>query len=225
MLESLNRIAGPNYASALLWTFAALIFLVIVLVIVRLIRSMTFGTFVVGGRNRKTRLAVMDATAVDSHRRLVLIRRDDIEHLILIGGPTDVVVERDIRLIQTRRPGPSGNLAQGQRPSSAPRRPQASSSQPQPISRHEPPVTKPPIAANPTIMPPIQHNNIAVEGKTEPYKPLQSDPIDDTLMSELEVSLDALSVPEPITPVKAQPSLDDEMARLLGELSSHKKQK
>ena len=76
----------------------------IVLVIIRLIRSLTFGTFVAGGRNRKTRLAVMDATAVDSHRRLVLVRRDDIEHLLLIGGPTDVVVEREIRLGQTRRP-------------------------------------------------------------------------------------------------------------------------
>ena len=89
--------AGPEYATAVLWTFAALILLVIVLVIIKLIRSLTFGTFVAGGRNRKTRLAVMDAAAVDSHRRLVLVRRDDIEHLLLIGGPTDVVVERDIR--------------------------------------------------------------------------------------------------------------------------------
>ena len=98
MLEWLEDIAGPNFAAAVLWTFAALLLLVIVLVIIRLIRSLTFGTFVAGGRNRKTRLAVMDAAAVDSHRRLVLVRRDDIEHLILIGGPTDVVVERDIRL-------------------------------------------------------------------------------------------------------------------------------
>ena len=97
-MQWLDSVAGPGYAAALLWTFAALVLLVIVLVIIRLIRSLTFGTFVAGGRNRKTRLAVMDATAVDSHRRLVLVRRDDIEHLLLIGGPTDVVVERDIRL-------------------------------------------------------------------------------------------------------------------------------
>ena len=102
MLEWMQGLGGPQFAAALLWTAAALILLVIVLVIIRLIRSLTFGTFVAGGRNRKTRLAVMDATAVDSHRRLVLVRRDDIEHLLLIGGPTDVVVERDIRLVQTR---------------------------------------------------------------------------------------------------------------------------
>ena len=94
----LEDIAGPNFAPAVLWTLLALVVLVIVLVIVRIVRSMTFGTFVAGGRNRKTRLAVMDAAAVDSQRRLVLVRRDDVEHLILIGGPTDVVVERDIRL-------------------------------------------------------------------------------------------------------------------------------
>ena len=95
---------APVIRRAILWTFAALVLLVIVLIIVKLIRSLTFGTFVAGGRNRKTRLAVMDATAVDSQRRLVLVRRDDIEHLLLIGGPTDVVVERDIRMSQPRRP-------------------------------------------------------------------------------------------------------------------------
>jgi hypothetical protein len=103
MTDWFEGLGGPEFATAVLWTFAALILLVIVLVIIRLIRSLTFGTFVAGGRNRKTRLAVMDATAVDSHRRLVLVRRDDIEHLLLIGGPTDVVVEREIRLGQTRR--------------------------------------------------------------------------------------------------------------------------
>ena len=103
MTDWFEGLGGPEFATAVVWTFAALILLVIVLVIIRLIRSLTFGTFVAGGRNRKTRLAVMDATAVDSHRRLVLVRRDDIEHLLLIGGPTDVVVEREIRLGQTRR--------------------------------------------------------------------------------------------------------------------------
>ncbi len=47
-------------------------------------------------RTRQARLAVMDAAIVDSRRRLVLVRRDDVEHLILIGGPTDVVVEQNI---------------------------------------------------------------------------------------------------------------------------------
>jgi flagellar protein FliO/FliZ len=49
-----------------------------------------------GARGRQPRLAVIDATTVDGRRRLVLIRRDNIEHLLMIGGPTDVVVEANI---------------------------------------------------------------------------------------------------------------------------------
>jgi flagellar protein FliO/FliZ len=48
------------------------------------------------GRSRLPRLAVLDSAIVDARRRLVLIRRDNVEHLILIGGPTDVVVEENI---------------------------------------------------------------------------------------------------------------------------------
>jgi flagellar protein FliO/FliZ len=50
----------------------------------------------VGARGRQPRLAVIDAATVDGRRRLVLIRRDNVEHLLMIGGPTDVVVEPNI---------------------------------------------------------------------------------------------------------------------------------
>jgi flagellar biogenesis protein FliO len=49
-----------------------------------------------GARGRQPRLAVIDAATVDGRRRLVLIRRDNIEHLLMIGGPTDLVVEPNI---------------------------------------------------------------------------------------------------------------------------------
>ena len=42
------------------------------------------------------RLAVTEQATVDSRRRLVLVRRDDVEHLIMTGGPVDVVIETDI---------------------------------------------------------------------------------------------------------------------------------
>jgi len=47
-------------------------------------------------RGRQPRLAVIDAAAVDGRRRLILIRRDNVEHLLMIGGPTDVVIEPNI---------------------------------------------------------------------------------------------------------------------------------
>jgi hypothetical protein len=49
-----------------------------------------------GLRGRQPRLAVIDAASVDGSRRLVLVRRDNVEHLLLIGGPTDVVIEPNI---------------------------------------------------------------------------------------------------------------------------------
>jgi flagellar protein FliO/FliZ len=49
-----------------------------------------------GPRGRQARLAVIDAAALDARRRLVLIKRDNIEHLLMIGGPTDIVVESNI---------------------------------------------------------------------------------------------------------------------------------
>jgi hypothetical protein len=52
-------------------------------------------------RGRMPRLAVIDAAAVDGRRRLVLVRRDNVEHLLMIGGPSDIVVEPNI----VRAPG------------------------------------------------------------------------------------------------------------------------
>src|SRR2546429_5928009 len=56
-------------------------------------------------RGRMPRLAVIDAAAVDGRRRLVLVRRDNIEHLLMIGGPTPIVVEANI-VRATAPPGP-----------------------------------------------------------------------------------------------------------------------
>ena len=51
-----------------------------------------------GAREQRTprRVAVIDAAAVDRRRSLVLIRRDTVEHLLMIGGPTDVLIEPNI---------------------------------------------------------------------------------------------------------------------------------
>ena len=46
---------------------------------------------------RTRRLAYIERTALEGGRKLLLVRRDDVEHLILIGGPIDLVVELGIR--------------------------------------------------------------------------------------------------------------------------------
>jgi len=57
-----------------------------------------FGSNRLGGsaRGRQPRLAVIDAASVDGRRRLVLIRRDNVEHLMMIGGPNDLIIEPNI---------------------------------------------------------------------------------------------------------------------------------
>lgn len=60
-----------------------------------------FGVGALGGavttRGRQPRLGVTDVAMVgDGRRRLLLIRRDNVEHLIMTGGPSDIVIEQNI---------------------------------------------------------------------------------------------------------------------------------
>lgn len=248
MLDWLDEMAGPGYSQAVLWTLLALLVLVVLLVVLKLVSSLRYGTFVAGGRNRKARLAVSDATAVDGHRRLVLVRRDDVEHLLLIGGSSDIVVEQDIRIGQPRRvPAPAEREAP---PAAAPAPAPAVAAPPPPAvrsraaepSRPQPPVMKPaPERAQPpsarvpemrvaaSLRPapargqPVRHDASRTETGTEnrspaaaPTPPLPADDLDSALLKELEVSLDG----DERSNGTAKPSLDDEMARLLGELSN-----
>ena len=44
----------------------------------------------------KKRLSIVEVMAVDAKRRLVLVRRDDREHLVLLGADRDLVVESNV---------------------------------------------------------------------------------------------------------------------------------
>lgn len=94
MIPELMSEYGSKLIVAVVGVGMALVCLVGILWIVRGRRGPS--PFVRGGRNRQPRLQVLDAAAVDARRRLVLVRRDDVEHLIMIGGPTDVVIESRI---------------------------------------------------------------------------------------------------------------------------------
>jgi flagellar protein FliO/FliZ len=66
-------------------------------VIWQLIKAFAFngGPAFFSTRERR-RLALVDWTSIGGGRQLLLVRRDNVEHLILIGGPIDVVVESGI---------------------------------------------------------------------------------------------------------------------------------
>lgn len=48
------------------------------------------------GRGAARRLAVVEVAIVDARHRLVLIRRDDTEHLVLLGPASDLLIESGI---------------------------------------------------------------------------------------------------------------------------------
>jgi hypothetical protein len=52
---------------------------------------------------RGSRLGISEYHEIDKTRRLVLVRRDEVEHLLLIGGGQDIVVESDIGAVEIQR--------------------------------------------------------------------------------------------------------------------------
>ena len=84
---------------SLLLALAAFLFAFAVIALI----AWAFKAFMLSGRSgasflkgRERRLGVVESAAVDGHRKLVLIRRDNVEHLIMTGGPVDVVIETGI---------------------------------------------------------------------------------------------------------------------------------
>jgi flagellar protein FliO/FliZ len=157
-----------------------------------------FGAGRIGGvglRGRQPRLSVIERTNVDGARRwLYLVRRDNIEHLVMIGGPTDIVVESNIVRAQ---PASRGD-AQLPRPHAAeplprtiplpeaatngswPLQPEAPPSPPSPrrAPRVEPIVDEPVgPAAPPTERPPrVQRDTLAALAEDLTAQPLPMQP-------------------------------------------------
>ena len=90
----------PTDLDQLIIYIAAFIFVIALIAIgAWLLKGLTSGGRSGGGgilRGRERRLGVVEAASVDGRRKLVLLRRDDVEHLIMTGGPVDVVIETGI---------------------------------------------------------------------------------------------------------------------------------
>src|SRR3569623_944717 len=96
--RSHRTLTRTHRMSQMLWIFfAILIVLALIGAVAYLLRRFAGrGIGSSNSRGRMPRLAVIDAAAVDGRRRLVLVRRDNVEHLLMIGGPSDIVVEPNI---------------------------------------------------------------------------------------------------------------------------------
>jgi hypothetical protein len=163
-------------------------------------------------RGRQPRLAVIDAAAVDGRRRLILIRRDNVEHLLMIGGPSDIVVEANI----LRASAPSRDA--GQRPGQADLQPRAVtaaestmwSTQPEAPAPRAPrldePVMQWPVEPEPPAPP--RRAEPRVDARPEPRaEPRSADPLAGLAAELSRVQSEPLTrlQPEPISPPKLRP--------------------
>jgi len=76
----------------------ALIFvLALIVVLAKTARRAGFGFPVAATRrNSDKRLSVVEVIPIDGRRRLILIRRDNVEHLVMLGPTTETVIETGI---------------------------------------------------------------------------------------------------------------------------------
>ena len=108
VLGFLTSIFGGAQGS--IWTVLFALFIVVALIVagvwaLKLVFKAS-GSIV---RGRQRRLALIDTMAIDSKRQLVLIRRDDVEHLIITGSTSDLVIETGIPV-----PAPAEQPSSGQ---------------------------------------------------------------------------------------------------------------
>ena len=75
------------------FVFALIFVLALIGLVSWAVRRFNVGERLLSPRRQGRRLRIMETATVDSKRRLVLVRSDDREHLLLIGGASDVVVE------------------------------------------------------------------------------------------------------------------------------------
>ncbi len=122
MPDWLAQTTGMSQGSAQLLAvvLAMLIIAVLIAVCIPLLKRFARTSYK-GSRSRQPRLAIMDTTDIDARRRLLLVRRDNVEHLIMIGGANDLVVEQGImRGVPVSTPTRGPAFAGGMQPVTAP---------------------------------------------------------------------------------------------------------
>lgn len=87
------------------FVLALLFVLALIGIVAWLARKAGLGTRVVRSKGMGKRLSIVEVSAVDGKRRLVLVRRDGVEHLVLLGATGETVIETGIA-------PPEGNVSE-----------------------------------------------------------------------------------------------------------------
>ena len=118
-MQFLTSLFGGSQNSLLTALFALGV-VVVLLVLGAWLLKLLMGAGGNSARGRNRRMSVVEIMAIDPKRQLMIIRRDNVEHLILTGGPQDLVVEsgihideasgqparRPVLMVPSRRPAP-----------------------------------------------------------------------------------------------------------------------
>ena len=204
----MDALFGTTMPLAARFFIAFLVVLALIGVTAWLVRRFGANRLSAASRGRQPRLAVIDAASVDGRRRLVLIRRDNTEHLLMIGGPTDVVIEPNIVRASgarevTREPG---------RLSAEPPAPRLGAPPPEPA--WQPPMNEPPLMPPPPPAPPPR--SYRPPTAEEPWLPtpepsVRARPADSLtgLAAELSAKLHATEIAVPPPPRHEPPAPRD----------------
>ena len=203
MIQELMGAYGGRLLVAILGVAVGLACLIGVLWLVRGRRAPS--PFVRGGKNRQPRLQVLDAAAVDARRRLVLVRRDDTEHLIMIGGPTDIVIESGITagresVAASSSEGRPVNVRPSEPQERPPAPPRAVHPAPKPEARQEPQRPSPSLSEVP------QRPQVPSPAPEAPFTPSAAPRFEGMAGSAAAVAAAASSL---AAPPRHEPALDD----------------
>jgi len=135
---------GATGATVVRYVVALAVVIGLLLLLRWVLRNYATGGQLSIGRSRQNhRLTIVEQIALDQRRRLLLVKRDGVEHLILVGGGNDLVVEPTII-----RGVPVGSLGRGARP--------AAPSSPAAADGVEHPAVDTPAVATPAFVPVVE---------------------------------------------------------------------
>jgi hypothetical protein len=93
--------------SPLLYAGAIVLFLAAIVLGLKLLELL--GALAARRRPSRPRLELIESARIDRHRKVVLIRRDNVEYTLLTGGPEDLILEAGVPVRFAEAARPHGN--------------------------------------------------------------------------------------------------------------------
>jgi len=119
-MQFMTSLFGGSAGTLLNAAFALGIVLVLIVFGLWLLKLLTRASEGMG-RSREKRLQVVDTATVDGKRKVMIIRRDNVEHVVMTGGPTDLVIESGIVVPEAPQMRRRTDARQAAAPSPAPK--------------------------------------------------------------------------------------------------------